>query len=100
MCPPVVFGRHVGIIRVIKDTGEVQESKVEWSRSIKKKEKKRWGWVLRLVHYSSAWRHTGMTPGPRAGSGGKGRGEEVKTVRQHNLINLCQTPPQVDQAGE
>lgn len=45
-------------------------------------------------------RHTGMTPGPRAGSGGKGRGEEVKTVRQHNLINLCQTPPQVDQAGE
>lgn len=32
----------------------------------KKKRKKRWEWVLRLVHYSSAWRHTGMTPGPRA----------------------------------
>ncbi len=29
--PPVVFSRHVGIIRTIKDSREVQKSKVEWS---------------------------------------------------------------------
>lgn len=30
-CPPVVFSRHVSIIRIIKDSRKVQESKVEWS---------------------------------------------------------------------
>lgn len=29
--PPVVFSRHAGIIRIIKDSRKVQESKVEWS---------------------------------------------------------------------
>lgn len=40
------------------------------------------------------------TLGPRADSVGKERGEEVRMVRKHNLINLCQTPPQVDRAAE
>lgn len=30
-CPPVVFSRPVGIIRAVKDSREVQKSKVEWS---------------------------------------------------------------------
>lgn len=29
--PPVVFSRHLGIIRIIIDSRKVQKSKVEWS---------------------------------------------------------------------
>lgn len=78
--------------RKTKNSSEVQKSKVEWSE-------KDWE-RLSLSSLLSVWRHTVMTSGPRAGSRGKGRGEEVKTVGQHNLINLCQTPLQVVWATE
>lgn len=41
-----------------------------------------------------------MTSGPKAGSRGKGRGEEVKTEKEHNPINPLPNTPQVVWATE